>query len=69
MKERGYTDLVEEYHKRRLAIEAERRYCDKERQLRQWQQRLAETSDPQYATYIQRQIIKCEKSLEERAKR
>ncbi len=66
MAERGHVDLAEEYHKRRLALEAERRYRDKERQLRQWQQRLAETEDQQYATYIRKQILKCEKYLEER---
>ena len=66
MKERGHTDLAEEYHKRRLAIEAQRSYRDKERQLRQWQQRLAETQEHQYATYNRKQIVKCEKYLEGR---
>lgn len=66
MAERGHTDLVEEYHKRRLAIEADRRYRERERQLHQWQQRLTETDDLQYATYIRKQISKCEQYLEER---
>jgi hypothetical protein len=66
MAELGHTDLIEEYHKRRLAFEAERRYRDKEQKLRQWRDRLSETSDPQYATYIRKQIAKCEKYLEER---
>jgi hypothetical protein len=66
MEELGHPDLSEEYHKRRLALEAERRYRDKEQKLHQWRERLAETSDPQYATYIRKQIAKCEKYLEER---
>jgi hypothetical protein len=66
MTERGHADIAEEYHKRRLALEAQRRYRDKERQLCQWQQRLSETDDPQYATYIRKQIDNCEKYLEER---
>ena len=66
MAECGHGDLVEEYHKRRLAIESERRYRDKEQKSHQWQQRLAETEDPQYAIYIRKQIAKCEKYLEER---
>jgi hypothetical protein len=66
MAERGHDDLAEEYHKRRLAIEAQRRYHDKERQLRQWQQRLAETEDTRYAIYIRKQIAKSEKYLQER---
>ena len=66
MKERGHPDLAEEYHQRRKALEADRRYRDKERQLHQWQQRLSETNDPQYTSYIRKQIMKCEKYLEER---
>lgn len=66
MAEQGHIDLAEQYHKRRLAIEAQRRYHNKEQQLRRWQQRLAETDDPQYATYIRKQILKCEKYIEDR---
>lgn len=66
MKERGHPDLAEDYHQCHKAIEAERRYRDKERELKQWQQRLAEAQDPQYAMYVRKQIIKCEKYLEER---
>lgn len=65
-KERGHSDLAEEDHQRHLAHEAQRRYRDKERQWQKWRERLAEASDPQYAMYVQKQIIKCEKYLEER---
>ena len=58
--------ILDGRHKRKLAIEAQRRYAAKERQLKQWQQRLASTDDPQYATYIRKQILKCEEYLEER---
>lgn len=66
MAERGHADLAEEYHQRHKALVSERRYRDKERELRRWRERLAEANDPQYATYIRKKIMKCEKYLEER---
>lgn len=66
MAERGHTDLAEEYHKRRKALEAERRYRDKERELKQWHERLIEAEDQKYREHIIKQIAKCEKYLERR---
>lgn len=66
MKERGHPDLAEEYHKRHKAIETQRRYTAKQRELSKWRERLNEANDPQYATYVRKQIVKCEKYLEER---
>lgn len=67
MAERGHQDLVEEYHKHKLALEVQRRIRDKERELRLWKQQLAWEGNPQRLVYIGKQIVKCEKYLEKRS--
>lgn len=65
MTERGHADLAEEYHKRKLEDEAERRVRDKERLLRQFKEQAEKETSADRTVWLRKQILKIEDYLRE----
>jgi hypothetical protein len=64
--EHGHAEIVEEFQCKKKEDAAQGRIRDKERELRQWQARLAETDNEQLCVWYRKRIAKCEKYLQER---
>lgn len=64
--EAGHSEIVEEYRRKQKEDAADRRIRDKRRLLEGWKTLLDGTTEERQKAWYRKQIVKCEKYLEER---
>jgi hypothetical protein len=64
MNNRGYSAISEEYHRKKLADDAQRRLRDKQRMLQKLRVQLATETNAQRLDYLQKRVQKIEVFLE-----